>query len=303
MLSVSTTRNSALKEILSFTYPRLHTGLCWFISFYAFDPAKGAMRRKRIKINSVGTSAEKRRYAAQVCHRLSAKLETGWNPWVEAEADYSYKLFADALNQYRTYINKQLNDEVLRKSTIHGYMSSAGILERWNNESPAPIGYVYQFDRSFCVRFLDYVYLGREIRLLLETIISLFFAPSLPSWFSTYTLRKSQPKGFKGWARVSGLRGGQWSSRQICGVYMIAPWPSAGKTDYSTDFIKPLLNGVLGSTPRSVCFVRILRARFTSAIARHSQLCAWISAGSTDTWSAVRVFFPAAKHLYGFPGH
>lgn len=161
MLSVSTARNYALKEILSFTYPKLHTGLCWFISFYAFDPAKGAMRRKRIKINSVGTSAEKRRYAAQVCHRLSAKLETGWNPWVEAEADYSYKLFADALNQYRTYINKQLNDGVLRKSTIHGYMSSAGILERWNNESPAPIGYVYQFDRSFCVRFLDYVYLGR----------------------------------------------------------------------------------------------------------------------------------------------
>lgn len=43
MLSVSTTRNSALREILSFTCPRLYTGLCWFISFYAFDPAKGAL--------------------------------------------------------------------------------------------------------------------------------------------------------------------------------------------------------------------------------------------------------------------
>lgn len=161
MLSVSTAQNSALNEILSYTYPKLHTGLCWFISFYAFDPASGRMRRKRIKINSVGTAAEKRRYAAQVCHRISAKLEAGWNPWVEADADYSYKLFSDVLVHYRNYITKQLNDGVLRKSTIHGYMSSAGIMERWNKEQPAPIRYVYQFDRAFCVRFLDYVYVGR----------------------------------------------------------------------------------------------------------------------------------------------
>ena len=97
MLSVETARNSALNEILSFTYPKLHTGSCWFISFYAFDPAKGEMRRKRIKINSVGNASQRRRYAAQVCHRLSTKLETGWNPWVEAEADYTYKLFSEVL--------------------------------------------------------------------------------------------------------------------------------------------------------------------------------------------------------------
>lgn len=95
------------------------------------------MRRKRIKINSVGTAAEKRRYAAQVCHRISTKLEAGWNPWVEADADYSYKLFSDVLVHYRNYITKQLNDGVLRKSTIHGYMSSAGIMERWKGAAGA----------------------------------------------------------------------------------------------------------------------------------------------------------------------
>lgn len=162
MLSVKTTRDSSLNEILSYTYPKLHTGGCWFISFYAFDPARGGMHRKRIKINSVGTAAEKRRYAAQVCHRLSTKLEAGWNPWVESDADYSYKLFSDVLAHYRSYITKQLNDGVLRKSTVHGYMSSAGIMERWNREQPATIRYIYQFDRTFCVRFLDYVYVGRD---------------------------------------------------------------------------------------------------------------------------------------------
>lgn len=161
MLSVKTARNSTLNEILSYTYPKLHTGTCWFISFYAFDPAQGCMRRKRIKINAVGTAVQKRKYAAQLCHRLSAKLEAGWNPWVEADADYSYKLFSDALAHYRIYITKQLNDGVLRQSTIHGYMSSASVMERWNEKQATAIRYIYQFDRTFCVRFLDYIYIGR----------------------------------------------------------------------------------------------------------------------------------------------
>lgn len=161
MLLVRTARSKALDEILSYTYPRLHTGSCWYISFYAFDPARGEMRRKRIKINSVGTAAQKRRYATQVCNRLSTQLESGWNPWVEAEADNCYKLFEDALSHYRRHITKLLNDGVHRQTTHHCYMSFAGMLEKWNDRK-TPIRYVYQFDRTFCVRFLDYVYLERK---------------------------------------------------------------------------------------------------------------------------------------------
>lgn len=162
MLSVKTARNKALNEILSFTYPRLHTGSCWYISFYAFDPAKEAMRRKRIKINSVGNAAQKRRYATQVCHRIATQLDAGWNPWVEAEADFCYKLFADALTHYRNHIAKLLADGVHRQTTTHCYTSFAGMLEKWNDRQKSPIRYVYQFDRTFCVRFLDYVYLERK---------------------------------------------------------------------------------------------------------------------------------------------
>ena len=134
---------------------------CRYICFYAFDPARGEMRRKRIKINSVGTAAQKRRYATQVCNRLSTQLESGWNPWVKAEADNCYKLFEDAISHYRRHITKLLNDGVHRQTTHHCYMSFAGMLEKWNNRK-TPIRYVYQFDRTFCVRFLDYVYLERK---------------------------------------------------------------------------------------------------------------------------------------------
>lgn len=162
MFPVATARNNSLKEILAFTYPKLHTGACWYIGFHAFDPASCKMRRKRIKINSVGTATEKRRYATQVCHRIATKLEGGWNPWVEAEAQSSYKTFTDVMLHYRYYIEKLNEDGVLRKSTKHGYFCSAGIMERWNTTQPAKIQYIYQFDTAFCVRFLDYVYLERK---------------------------------------------------------------------------------------------------------------------------------------------
>lgn len=164
MLSVTNprTRNAALNEILAFTYPRLHIGACWYISFYAFDPSKGLMRRKRIKINSVGTPSQRRKYANQLCHRLAEKLEAGWNPWVEAEADRCYKQFTDVLIHYRNYTTKLLNDGVLRQSTHHDYMCFAHILDEWNQNQAQPIRYVYQFDRALCVRFLDYVYIDRQ---------------------------------------------------------------------------------------------------------------------------------------------
>lgn len=162
MLPTQNARSSTLNEILSFTYPKLHTGECWYISFYAYDPARGILRRKRIKINSVGSTSEKKRYAAQLCHRISSKLEGGWNPWVDAEADRTYKLFSDAIQHYRNYVTKLLNDGVHRMSTHHDCICFARILEEWNNSQLVPIKYVYQFDRTFCVRFLDYIYIDRQ---------------------------------------------------------------------------------------------------------------------------------------------
>ena len=35
-------------------------------------------------------------------------------------------------------------------------------MEEWNDNQRVSIRYVYQFDRAFCVRFLDYVYIERE---------------------------------------------------------------------------------------------------------------------------------------------
>ena len=46
-------KTDPLKEIISYSYPKLHTGKEWYIGFNAFDPASGTMKRKKIKINHI----------------------------------------------------------------------------------------------------------------------------------------------------------------------------------------------------------------------------------------------------------
>lgn len=162
MLSSKQPRTSAFNEILSFTYPKLYTGASWYIGFTAFDPASGTMHRKRIKINNIGSDSVKRKYAAQLCHRLSVKLESGWNPWIQPEASRAYHTLDDVLSHYRNYITKLYNDGIYRKATFDSYTSYLHILETWNSTQKVPIRYIYQFDHNLCMKFLDYVYIDRQ---------------------------------------------------------------------------------------------------------------------------------------------
>ncbi|MDU1905917.1 MAG: hypothetical protein E6772_14165 [Dysgonomonas sp.] len=56
--------NSVLQEIRSFSYPRLITGKEWYVLFYAFDPARNSMRRKRIKLNHIEKIGERRKWSS-----------------------------------------------------------------------------------------------------------------------------------------------------------------------------------------------------------------------------------------------
>ncbi len=85
MLTSQKNQNSAIQEVKGYTYPKLYTGVEWYVGFYAFDPVQGKLRRKKIKINHIGKISERRQYAASLIKRIIQKLDNGWNPWIEAE--------------------------------------------------------------------------------------------------------------------------------------------------------------------------------------------------------------------------
>ena len=155
-------KNYALDEIKSFTMPELHTGKEWYIGFYAFDPASGKMKRKRIKLNHISKVSERRLYAKDFIERLYCKLRTGWNPWIEKESSKAYTMFSDICNTYLRLQEKFREEGLLRPDSLVSYKSYLRNLVQYNKQLKNPITYAFQLDTDYIIAFLDYIYIDRE---------------------------------------------------------------------------------------------------------------------------------------------
>jgi integrase len=154
-------KKNQISAVLNYKPPRLVTGKSWCISFYAFDPVLDSMRKKRIKLNHISPISLRRKTGEHYIKLLNEKLINGWNPWIESTNSNAYKHFSDVLNNYRLYLNHQLNKDVIRPDTFRSYSSSLSMLEKYN-EKHAKIKYIYQFNQIFCIGFLDYIFVERE---------------------------------------------------------------------------------------------------------------------------------------------
>lgn len=154
-------RNSLL-PILSYTPPKLYTGKEWYIGFYAFDPTRRSMRRKKIKINFIEKISDRRQYAKGMIKRLNSQLERGWNPWIEAENGQAYHTVEDVFNHYRRAIEKLFHDDIYREDTYISYLSYIRNLENWNEKQQVPLTYIYQFDSTTVQLFLEHIYIDRD---------------------------------------------------------------------------------------------------------------------------------------------
>lgn len=131
-----------------------------YIEFRAYDPEQGKMRRKTIKLNRIKGIINRRTYARQVIKRLIEQLNNGWNPWIAKDVG-DLIVFEEAIERYEAHIEKMLASGYFRKETYDGYKSYVKIMREYISKK-RPTYYVYQFDRKFCVDFLDYVFIERN---------------------------------------------------------------------------------------------------------------------------------------------
>lgn len=131
-----------------------------YIEFRAFDPERGVMRRKRMKVNRISGTMARRKYAKEVISRLNDQLKNGWNPWIANDTS-DLLTFTDGLTRYENDFEKMMADGLYRKETYAGYKSYVKMLKEYIKKTN-PIFYMYQFDRKFCVEFLDYVFIERN---------------------------------------------------------------------------------------------------------------------------------------------
>lgn len=136
------------------------------VSFYAFDPVSGVLKRKLVRLNrelkGIKGKRAKREYAEGVASRIRDELKSGWNPWMEQGDGLVYVSWTDACDRYKAYLAKQLNEHNMREHTVKGYLSRHKILCEWVARERRNVRYAYQFDKRLVDAFLDYVFLDRD---------------------------------------------------------------------------------------------------------------------------------------------
>lgn len=146
-----------VSRLVGFTYPVLHQGTKWYVDFYAMDPSRNAMRRKKYFISNDLKRNEKVRRAAEIIESLTQQLMTGWNPWISSDESRGFVLFEDCLNKYMEYVERKD-----RKNTRDSYRPRVNIMKEYIAQCTLPIKYAYQFDEAICNEFIDWIFLDRE---------------------------------------------------------------------------------------------------------------------------------------------
>jgi site-specific recombinase XerC len=152
------------KQLTEWTFPQLHRGKHWYVDFYALDPARGRLRRKKYMLDHYKAKKARVAMATMLITNLVNLLKQGWNPWTTATRTREYTPWATIVKRYREYLKVAVEKDQLRPKTAYDYRSRVGALETFIEETGREMRFVYQFDRAFIVDYLDYLIFDKDVK-------------------------------------------------------------------------------------------------------------------------------------------
>ena len=151
------------KVIYPWTYPLLHKAKRWYIDFYILDPATGQMRRKKYMLSRYKSAKARKEMALQKIAWIVDEIKNGWNPFVKARTTREFTLWSAVFDRYKDYLKIAGRKGLLKEKTVYDYQSRVKNFEQFMEETGTHIYYIYEFDRSLCVEFLDYLYFDKDV--------------------------------------------------------------------------------------------------------------------------------------------
>ena len=137
MSSQKTRKGASIKDVVTYTLPKLHSGKNWYVDFQCYDPIDGRMRRKKFMLDSITKISERKKRAAEIIANTTNRLRQGWNPWIEATTERLYAQFPEVTSHYIRYIEKLTASNTLKKKTSYDYQSRMNMLLEYNLSRPA----------------------------------------------------------------------------------------------------------------------------------------------------------------------
>ena len=149
--------------IYPWTYPTLHKGKRWYVDFYILDPTTNEMRRKKYMLSRYKSVKVRREMAKQKIAWIVSEVQMGWNPFVKARTTRDFTRWDVVLARYKEYLQAAGRKGLLKGKTVYDYQSRIKNFELFLEETDTHLAYVYEFDRSLCVEFLDYLYFDKDV--------------------------------------------------------------------------------------------------------------------------------------------
>lgn len=149
------------RDIIGYTLPRLHTGKSWYIDFFAYDPTIDRLKRKKYMLDRYNKK-ERKLIATVLITNLTQKLIAGWNPYINNDKARSYTTWEAVIKRYTDYIKVSEGKKMLKSKTATDYRSRLAVFLSYLEESKVSIKYVYQFNKTIVVDFLDYIVFDKE---------------------------------------------------------------------------------------------------------------------------------------------
>lgn len=127
--------------------------------YWARDPATGAMRRVREKLNHVRDRRQREAYAAMRVHEIGMLLRSGWNPFRDRLAKHAGMPLEEALAKFLAAKERAK----LSRHSMRSYRSYCSILEQWLRKNDAEGKAAGAFDMASAKAFLQDCALERNL--------------------------------------------------------------------------------------------------------------------------------------------
>lgn len=143
----------------------LTEGLTWYVSFYAYNPLKERLDRKRIKVNRIKNKTLRREVARKLIKKINSQLEKGWSPFIEQEAPKSFEKLTDILDKYQKILIKDKMKKFGAKDkrenedgTIRSYKSFIKFFKDYlTNNLKQPDMYVFSFRKEHATDLMNHI--------------------------------------------------------------------------------------------------------------------------------------------------
>jgi len=163
---MSATQNSQLNLTAFIDYVPAEVqatkGNNWLIVYYVKEPSKLKMKRFRHRVKKMSNKTLRMRYAKKMCSAINNKLEKGWSPFFEGDYAQQYKTLDSVINTFLEQAERKHRDNLLRKESLRAYKSYFNNLKQFIDEKGLKNILAVEFDKTFVIDFLDYIYFDRK---------------------------------------------------------------------------------------------------------------------------------------------